>query len=206
MGFQNNCVKYFNKLSLLICIPIVLWSLRLHLILSYFTVNLLFIEIPRLTEMLNRSLRHSAGDDSLRVSLEPLLPTRRVAIYNVFYEDSTFANNIQDFLHDYPNKFGVSSSEAIESTEWVDNPPRFLIEFADYRGTNACSSLSYFLSVSGVRDNILIWMCRILSDSGRISKTVTPRCFPGLHLLEGFAKVMGVVLMQAGKAKIYFFK
>lgn len=75
---------------------------------------------------------------SVSVSFEALVPTRSVAIYNVEYKDTNLEENIQSFLTDYPTRVGITTPQAIENAQWEDNPPRLILEFADFRGAYNC--------------------------------------------------------------------
>ena len=84
--------------------------------------------------MLNKSLTKSIGS-SVRVAVEPLTPSRTIAIYNVEYKDGDLEEALELFMKDSAlSSLGISTIEPIANTQWLDNPPRLLLEFSDYRG------------------------------------------------------------------------
>ena len=95
-------------------------------------------ETKKLELMLNRSLTKSIGS-AIRVAVEPLTPSRTIAIYNVEYKDSDLEEALQLFMEDTaPSRLGISTITPIANTQWLDNPPRLLLEFSDYRGIPTC--------------------------------------------------------------------
>ena len=83
--------------------------------------------------MLNSILTGFTGA-IVHVAVEPLTPSRTIAIYNVQYNDSAFEEGIESFMNEFAGRLGISTIEPIANTEWLDNPPRLLLEFVDYRG------------------------------------------------------------------------
>ena len=96
----------------------------------------------KLEKMLNKSLTRLIGL-SVRVALEPLTPSRTIAIYNVKYKDSDLEEALELFMKDSAfSHLGISTIESIANTRWLDNPPRLLLEFSDYRGIPALFDFS----------------------------------------------------------------
>ena len=88
--------------------------------------------------MLNKSLTKMIGS-SVRVAMEPLTPSRTIAIYNVEYKDSDLEEALELFMKDTaPSRLGISTIEPIANTQWLDKPPRLLLDFSDYRGILTC--------------------------------------------------------------------
>ena len=84
--------------------------------------------------MLNKSLTKLIGS-SVRVAVKPLTPSRTIAIYNVEYKDSDLEEALELFMKDSAfSHLGISTIEPIANTQWLDNPPRLLLELSDYRG------------------------------------------------------------------------
>ena len=84
--------------------------------------------------MLNRSLSKSI-ESTLHIVAEPLTPSRKIAIYNVEYKDIALEEGLYLFMDDYAaSSLGINTIEPIANTQWLDNPPRLLLEFSDYRG------------------------------------------------------------------------
>ena len=91
-------------------------------------------ETKKLEQMLNKSLTKSIGS-TVRVAVEPLTPSRTIAIYNVEYEDSDLEERLELFMKESAlTRLGINTIEPIANTQWLDNPPRLLVEFSDYRG------------------------------------------------------------------------
>ena len=88
--------------------------------------------------MLNHSLTKSIGS-AIRVAVEPLTPSRTIAVYNVEYKDSDLEEALDLFMEDSAlRRLGISTIEPIANTQWLDNPPRLLLDFSDYRGIPTC--------------------------------------------------------------------
>lgn len=91
-------------------------------------------ETKKLEQLLNRSLSKSIGS-TVRVAVEPLTPSRKIAIYNVEYQESDLEQALELFMQDVaPHRLGISTIEPIANTQWLDNPPRLILEFSDYCG------------------------------------------------------------------------
>ena len=91
--------------------------------------------------MLNRSLTKSIGL-AIRVAVEPLTPSRTIAIYNVEYKDSYLEEALELFMKDSAlSRLGISTIEPIANTKWLDNPPRLLLDFSDFRGIPTCKKI-----------------------------------------------------------------
>ena len=88
----------------------------------------------KLEKRLSRVLSKSIGS-SIRVAIEPLTPSRTIAIYNVNYRDGDLEEALELFMKESAlSRLCISTSEPITNTQWLDNPPRLLLEFSDYRG------------------------------------------------------------------------
>ena len=88
----------------------------------------------KLEQMLNKSLTKSTGS-TVRVAVEPLTPSRTIAIYSVEYKDNALEEALELFMKDSAfSRLGISTIEPIANIQWLDNPPRLLLEFSDYRG------------------------------------------------------------------------
>ena len=89
--------------------------------------------MKKLDQRLNLTLAKSLNS-FLRAALEPFKPSRTIAIYSVKYNDSALEEGIENFMNEFVGHLGINTIEPIAITEWLDNPPRLLLEFADYRG------------------------------------------------------------------------
>ena len=84
--------------------------------------------------MLSRALGRSLGSGT-RVAVAPLMPSKTIAIYNVEYNDGDLEEAMELFMKDTAfSRLGIGTIEPIANTQWLDNPPRLLLEFSDYRG------------------------------------------------------------------------
>ena len=90
-------------------------------------------DVIKLEQRLNLTLAKSLNS-TLRFALEPFMPSRTIAIYNVEYNDSALEEEIENCLNELAGRLGINTIKPIANTEWLDNPPRLLLEFVDYRG------------------------------------------------------------------------